>query len=134
MVFCPATALTHRSARPPAAISIRTPSRNFWQEISFTIPTCPVERMQKEVFLLKGRVVGLEEKDFARKAEELAGTGDVLLVEGPMSGESLRKLCGLVKERCGGRCAVFAGENGSFQKRNRDQILSKNLRISASPA
>ena len=74
-----------------------------------------VERMQKEVFLLKGRVAGLEEKDFARKAEELAGTGDVLLVEGPMSGESLRKLCGLVKERCGGRCAVFAGEDGSFQ-------------------
>ncbi len=74
-----------------------------------------VERMQKEVFLLKGRVAGLEEKDFARKAEELAGTGDVLLVEGPMSGESLRKLCGLVKERCGGRCAVFAGEDGRFQ-------------------
>ena len=74
-----------------------------------------VERMQKEIFLLKGRVAGLEEKDFARKAEELAGTGDVLLVEGPMSGESLRKLCGLVKERCGGRCAVFAGEDGRFQ-------------------
>ena len=74
-----------------------------------------VERLQKEVFLLKGRVAGLEEKDFVRKAEELAGSGDVLLVEGPMSGESLRKLCGLVKEKCGGRCAVFAGEDGSFQ-------------------
>lgn len=74
-----------------------------------------VERMQREIFLLKGRVAGLEEKDFTRKAEELAGTGDVLLVEGPMSGESLRKLCGLVKEKCGGRCAVFAGEGESFQ-------------------
>lgn len=74
-----------------------------------------VERMQREIFLLKGRVAGLEEKDFARKAEELAGTGDVLLVEGPMSGESLRKMCGLVKEQCGGRCAVFAGEGESFQ-------------------
>lgn len=74
-----------------------------------------VERMQREIFLLKGRVAGLEEKDFIRKAEELAGTGDVLLVEGPMSGESLRKLCGLVKEKCGGRCAVFAGEGESFQ-------------------
>ena len=74
-----------------------------------------VERMQREIFLLKGRVAGLEEKDFARKAEELSGSGDVLLVEGPMSGESLRKLCGLVKERCGGRCAVFAGEDGCFQ-------------------
>lgn len=74
-----------------------------------------VERMQKENFQLKGRVAGLEEKDFARKAEELAGSGDVLLVEGPMSGESLRKLCGLVKEKCSGRCAVFAGEGESFQ-------------------
>lgn len=74
-----------------------------------------VERMQKEVFLLKGRVAGLEEKDFVRKAEELAGSGDVLLVEGPMSGESLRKLCALVKEKCGGRCAVFAGESESYQ-------------------
>lgn len=74
-----------------------------------------VERMQKEIFLLKGRVARLEEKDFSRKAEELAGLGDVLLVEGPMSGESLRKLCGLVKEKCGGRCAVFAGEGESFQ-------------------
>lgn len=74
-----------------------------------------VERLQKEIFLLKGRVARLEERDFARKAGELAGTGDVLLVEGPMSGESLRKLCGLVKEKCGGRCAVFAGEGQSFQ-------------------
>ena len=74
-----------------------------------------VERMQREIFLLKGRVAGLEEKYLIRKAEELAGTGDVLLVEGPMSGESLRKLCGLVKEKCGGRCAVFAGEGESFQ-------------------
>lgn len=74
-----------------------------------------VERMQKEIFLLKGRVAGLEEKDFVRKAEELAGSGDVLLVEGPMSGESLRKLCGMVKEKCGGRCAVFAGADGAYQ-------------------
>lgn len=74
-----------------------------------------VERMQREIFLLKGRVAGLEEKDFARKAEELAGTGDVLLVEGPMSGESLRKLCGLVREKCSGRCAVFAGADGAYQ-------------------
>ena len=32
-----------------------------------------------------------------------------------MSGESLRKLCGLVKEKCGGRCAVFAGADGVYQ-------------------
>lgn len=74
-----------------------------------------VERLQKEVYSLRGRVMELEEGDFARKAEALAGKGDVLLVEGPMSGESLRKLCGLAKEQCGGRCAVFAGADGAYQ-------------------
>lgn len=74
-----------------------------------------VERLQKDVYELRGRVAELEERDFIRKAEECAGKGDVLLMEGPMSGESLRKLCGLVKEKCGGRCAVFAGADGVYQ-------------------
>ncbi len=74
-----------------------------------------VERLQKEAYLLKGRVSQLEERDFAGKAAQLAGKGDVLLVEGPMDGDSLRKLCGAVKETCGGRCAVFAGEDGAYQ-------------------
>lgn len=74
-----------------------------------------VERLQKEIYGLKGRVAELEEGDFIRKAEAYAGKGDVLLIEGSMSGESLRKLCGLVKEKCGGRCAVFAGTDGVYQ-------------------
>ncbi|MDE7220689.1 MAG: alanyl-tRNA editing protein [Oscillospiraceae bacterium] len=74
-----------------------------------------VERLQKDVYALRGRVAELEESDFVRKAEASAGKGDVLLIEGPMSGESLRKLCGLVKEKCGGRCAVFAGADGVYQ-------------------
>lgn len=74
-----------------------------------------VERIQKELYDLRGRVAQLEESDFARKAEAWAGKGDVLLIERPMSPESLRKLCGMVKEQCLGRCAVFAGENGSYQ-------------------
>ena len=74
-----------------------------------------VERLQMDLYTLRGRVAELEEGDFVRKAEALAGKGDALLVEGPMSGESLRKLCGLVKEKCGGRGAVFAGADGSFQ-------------------
>ena len=74
-----------------------------------------VERLQKEAYLLKGRVSQLEERDFAGKAAQLAGKGDVLLVEGPMGGDSLRKLCGAVKETCGGRSAVFAGEDCAYQ-------------------
>ena len=71
-----------------------------------------VERLQKELYGLRGRVAALEEGDFARKAADLSGAGDVLLVEGPMSSESVRKLCAAVQETCGGRCAVFAGADG----------------------
>lgn len=74
-----------------------------------------VERLQKELRQLKSRAAALEAEDFARKAERYAGAGDVLLVEGPMSSESLRKLCAAVQETCGGRCAVFAGEDGAYQ-------------------
>ena len=74
-----------------------------------------VERMQKDVYQLKGRIAELEDRDFARLAEEHAGKGDVVIFQGVMSAESLRKLCGAVKERCGGRCAVFAGDGESFQ-------------------
>ena len=74
-----------------------------------------VERVQKELYALRGRVAELEERDFERKAEEYAGKGNVLLLEGPMSGESLRKLCGMAQERAGGRCAVFAGEGEAYQ-------------------
>ena len=74
-----------------------------------------VERMQKELHALHGRVSALEEEDFARKAAQYAGAGDVLLLEPPMSPESLRKLCGAVQAGCGGCCAVFAGEGESYQ-------------------
>ncbi len=74
-----------------------------------------VERLQKELYTLRGRVSELEERDFACLAEEYAGKGDVLLFQGTMAAESLRKLCGTVQEKCGGRCAVFAGEDGVYQ-------------------
>jgi len=32
-----------------------------------------------------------------------------------MSPDSVRKLCDAVLATCGGRCAVFAGENGSYK-------------------
>ena len=74
-----------------------------------------VERVQKELYTLRGRVTALEESAFARKAQLYAGAGDVLLVEGAMSAESIRKLCTAVQESAGGRCAVFAGGDGMYQ-------------------
>jgi len=74
-----------------------------------------VERLQGELESVKLRAATLETADFARKAAEHAGEGDIVLFEGPMSADSVRRLCDAVLETCGGRCAVFAGEDGSFK-------------------
>ena len=74
-----------------------------------------VERTQRELYALRGRVAALEEDAFAQKAAALSGAGDVLLVEGEMSSESVRRLCAAVLETCGGRCAVFSGADGSWK-------------------
>ena len=74
-----------------------------------------VERTQKELYALRGRIASLEEAAFQQKAESLSGQGDVLLLEEDMSPESLRKLCGAVGAVCGGRCAVFAGADGGWK-------------------
>ncbi len=74
-----------------------------------------VERLQKEVYRLTGRVAALEESEFRRKAEQYAGGGNVLLLEGDMPADSVRKLCDAVLSTCGGRCAVFAGEDGAYK-------------------
>ncbi len=74
-----------------------------------------VERLQKEVYRLTGRVAALEESEFQRKAEQYAGAGNVLLIEGDMTSDSVRKLCDAVLSACGGRCAVFAGEDAAYK-------------------
>ena len=74
-----------------------------------------VERLQGQIYALQGRVATLENADFARKAEEWAGKGNVLLFEEDMTPDSVRKLCTAVLEKCGGRCAVFAGADGSYK-------------------
>jgi alanyl-tRNA synthetase len=74
-----------------------------------------VERLRGELESVKLRAATLETADFARKAQEYAGRGDVVLFEGDMSADSVRRLCDAVLDTCGGRCAVFAGEEGNFK-------------------
>ena len=74
-----------------------------------------VERLQGELESVKLRAATLETADFARKAQEYAGKGDVLLLEGDMSSDSVRRLCDAVLDTCGGRCAVFAGSEGNYK-------------------
>ena len=75
-----------------------------------------VERLKTEKAQLEYQLNGLEQAAFQQKAEALAGAGDVVLFEGPMAPDSVRKLAVAVMERCGGRCAVFAGDEESGYK------------------
>ena len=74
-----------------------------------------VERLKDELESVKLRAATLETADFARKGAEYAGKGDVVLFEGDMSADSVRRLCDAVLDTCVGRCAVFAGEDGNFK-------------------
>ena len=80
-----------------------------------TASAAAVERLQGELSALKLRCAKLEESVFAGVAARYAGSGDVLLFEDEMGGESVRRLCDAVAETCGGRCAVFAGAEGSYK-------------------
>ena len=74
-----------------------------------------VSRMQAELLHTKERAARLEEQSFAHTAAEYAGKGDTVLVTGPLEGDGTRRLCDAVAQTCGGRCAVFAGEDGAYR-------------------
>ena len=38
-----------------------------------------------------------------------------MLVQPEMDADAVRRLCDAVKDTCGGRCAVFAGQSGSYK-------------------
>ena len=65
---------------------------------------------------LKLRAAQLEEQVFAQKAQALAGAGNVLLFEPPMTPDSVRRLTDLVMTACGSRAAVFAGSDAEGYK------------------
>lgn len=80
-----------------------------------TVSAAAVERVLGELGALRQRCVKLEESVFAGVAARYAGSGDVLLFEDEMGGESVRRLCDAVAETCGGRCAVFAGAGSAWK-------------------
>ena len=80
-----------------------------------TAAAAAVERVLGELGALRQRCAKLEESVFAGVAARYAGSGDVLLFEDEMSGDSVRRLCDAVAETCGGRCAVFAGAGSAWK-------------------
>ena len=74
-----------------------------------------VERLQNELLAIKAKADKLEEDSFAQIAASYKDAGDVLLVRDEMASDAVRRLCDTVSAQCGGRCAVFAGEDGAYK-------------------
>ena len=74
-----------------------------------------VQRLQNELTDTKAKAAALEEASFRRTAEEFAGHGNVLLIVPTLQGDGVRRLCDAVSQTCGGRCAVFSGEENNYK-------------------
>ena len=72
-------------------------------------------RVSDELASAQYRVTELENRLFAAKAAQYAGKGDVLLFESALSPDAVRRLTDAVMQTCGGRCAVFSGEDGNYK-------------------
>ena len=75
-----------------------------------------VAHLQEECGSLRGKLSAEREKILMEKAASFAGAGDTVLFEEEMHPDLLRKYAVAVMEICGGRCAVFAGEDESGYK------------------
>ncbi|MEG1683524.1 MAG: alanine--tRNA ligase-related protein [Oscillospiraceae bacterium] len=73
-----------------------------------------VARLQAELSAAKLRLSTLEEQVFAATAARYQNAGNVLLFQEALRPDAVRKLCDTVAASCGGRCAVFSGEDGQF--------------------
>lgn len=62
----------------------------------------------------KSRAVGLQNRILASIAESYVNRGDVLHFEPGLDGSALRALADQIAEVCGGRAAVFSGEDGNY--------------------
>ena len=74
-----------------------------------------VSRLQEELLSLKEKAARLEEADFAHVAAQYRGTGSVLHIAEPLDGDGARRLCDAIAKAAGGRCAVFAGQDGDYR-------------------
>lgn len=69
------------------------------------------QRMNDVCAQQKYRMIGLEKRIFASIAESYAGKGNVVHFEEGLDGTALRELTDAIASVCGGRAAVFSGED-----------------------
>lgn len=70
-----------------------------------------VEGMAAELEAKKQQLFAMENAQFAAKAEELRDQGDVLVRLEGLSSDGVRRAAIAIQETCGGRAAVFSGDD-----------------------
>lgn len=70
------------------------------------------EAFSEQLAALKARIVELQRRNFAAIAREYENAGNVLRFEPGLDSTGLRELCDTIVQSCGGRAAVFSGEDG----------------------
>lgn len=70
------------------------------------------EAFSEQLAALKARIVELQRRNFAAIAREYENAGNVLRFEEGLDSTGLRELCDTIVQSCGGRAAVFSGEDG----------------------
>ena len=75
-----------------------------------------VEAMAKDVEEKRIRIFQMENQRFHALAEQYRGQGDVVLREDDLSADGVRRLAIAVQETCGGRAAVFSGDDKTGYK------------------
>ena len=73
-----------------------------------------VEKLQSELAARKAQAAQWQVLAFEGIARQMAGRGDVLLLQPPMDAAAARRLADAVAGECGGLAAVFAGEGTSW--------------------
>ena len=70
------------------------------------------EAFSEQLAALKAHIVELQRRNFAAIAREYENAGNVLRFEPGLDSTGLRELCDTIVQSCGGRAAVFSGEDG----------------------
>lgn len=102
------------------------------------------QRMNEALSAEKARATGLQNRILESIAKSYVNHGDVLHFEPDLDGNSLRYLADKIADCCGGRAAVFSGEdghyayclaqrNGDLRELNRTMIAALNGRGGGKP-
>ncbi len=74
-----------------------------------------VERLKEEIFELKGKILGLNQKIFQSKVEKLEDGCDKVIFFEDTDAVGMRNLMNLALEKKGKMCAVFSGKDGEYK-------------------